>query len=59
MTFRDAKKLHSGDQVTLKSTGETGEVLSAELNEESRIVLVEALFHESGYMKGVPHWDVR
>lgn len=42
MTFRNAKKLHNEDEVTIKTTGETLWVLNAWVpDDNSKVVLIE------------------
>ena len=58
MSKRDALKLHNGDEVTLKDTGEVITVITAYEGGCSGDVIIEALSPEEGYIK-VGHLGVK
>lgn len=60
MLFRYAVKLHGGDEIELKSTGEVGKVLSTYVDKTNKVVRIEAIFPASGYipMDNLTHRDI-
>lgn len=57
MKYRDAKKLHNGDEVQLKSTGEIVTV-SAVTELEGKTLLISAMTND-GWMPSIPHTWVK
>ena len=39
MTYRNAKKLHTGDEIELKATGEIARIVEVYIDEEHKTVL--------------------
>lgn len=57
MKYRDAKKLHNGDEVQLKSTGEVLTV-SATTELANKVILISAMTSE-GWIPSIPHTAVK
>lgn len=58
MRYRDAVKLHKDDEVTLKATGETAQVLDAWTEIEwPGLVFIELVSHEKGWQQ-ITHKEI-
>lgn len=60
MTFRDARKLHNGDEVTIKETGEVVDVIYAfaDYDGDKRKVFVEVYSYNHGFIT-LSHLEIR
>lgn len=55
MDFKNAKKLHNHDQITIKATREITEVIKTEVDEKN--IVIYAITRDNGYTK-LNHKDI-
>ena len=58
MTFRQAKKLHNEDEVTIKETGEVVTAISKYVEDGRNVVLIETCSRDRGFII-LEHTDVK
>lgn len=58
MKYINAKKLHNGDEIIIKETGETVIVIDADIRENEKQVIVYAQTSHLGYT-GLRHSDIK